>query len=61
MIPDPLMSLALVIQSITELCKTIAATQTPEQQKIMWDRNLEIVAPFHKAFVRLLEKTLDDK
>ena len=50
-----LQGIAAIIDSITRLTEVVVKSQTPEQQKIMWDRYIEITGPFHRLAVKILE------
>lgn len=36
-------------QILTELIKS----QTPEQQKVLWDRYIEVTEPLHKLLIKI--------
>lgn len=42
-----------ILDSQAKLIAILIQSQTPEQQKILWDRYLEITAPLHKLLVKL--------
>lgn len=42
-----------IIQTQADLVKVLIASQTPDQQKIMWDRYIELTEPLHKLIVKL--------
>lgn len=43
-----IIAVAALVQSVTELVKEIVKSQTPEQQKIMWDWYIQDVGAWRK-------------
>ena len=42
-----------ILDSMAKIVSTLIASQTPDQQKILWDRYIELTAPLHKLLVKI--------
>jgi len=51
MLPEAIiLATATVVESVAKLVETIAKTQTPQQQKIMWDWYIEDMKQWRKLW-----------
>lgn len=42
-----------ILSSQANLITALIQSQTPEQQKILWDRYIELTAPLHRLLIKL--------
>lgn len=42
-----------ILDTQVKLIAILVQSQTPEQQKILWDRYIELTTPLHKLLVKL--------
>ncbi|MDP9171499.1 MAG: hypothetical protein M3N54_12840 [Acidobacteriota bacterium] len=42
-----------ILDGITKLAGILIASQTPDQQRILWDRYIQDTAPLHRLLIKL--------
>lgn len=49
-----------ILDTQAKLLTVLINSQTPEQQKILWDRYIEATEPLHRLLGRIVNRTKDD-